>query len=126
MINVYNATEQTVQPGEALIFDGSNFRNKCSCGNNIIVGSGVYRIGLNLNSTPTVAGQITWNIVADNISVPGGEIQTPGTTVGIFENGSAEVIIITSGRTNIQVINNSENPVTVPANGASLVLKREG
>lgn len=127
MFSVYNVSEQTVQPGEALILDGVNFlpRNTCRNTNNF-VRTGIQRITANINSTPTVTGQITWNITAGNVPIPGATIQTPGTTVGTYENGSSEVIIPVEGRTVIQIINNSENPVTVPPRGASLTARREG
>lgn len=126
MFSVYNISEQTIEVGEALILDGVNFSPKCGCRNtNNFIGTGVQRITANINSTPTVAGQITWNISVGNTIVPGGTIQTPGTTIGTFENGSAEVIIPVQGRTSVQIINNSANPVTVPARGASLTVRRD-
>ena len=125
MINVYNLTEQTVEPGEALILDGTNF-GRCNCNNtNLIFRPGVYRLAVSENSAPTVAGQIIWNLTADGVVIPGGEIQTPGTTVEINENGSAEVIIPVSGNTSIRLVNNSENADVVPARNASLIIRRE-
>lgn len=125
MINVYNLNEQIVNPGEALILDGTNF-GKCNCNNTTnIFRPGVYRISINENSSPTVAGQIIWNLTADSTNIPGGIIQTPGTTVDINENGSAEVIILVGNNTSIKLINNSENAVKVPARNASLTIKRE-
>lgn len=127
MFSVYNLTEQTVRPGEAIVLDGINFIPSCAIRTvNRAVKAGIQRISASVNSTPTVAGQIVWNIEADNTPIPGGSIQTPGTTVGTYENGSAEVIVPTTCNTSIQIVNNSENPVTVPARGASLVVKREG
>lgn len=125
MFNVYNINEQTIAPGEAIILDGVNFSPKCGCRNtNNFIGTGVYRISASVNSTPTVAGQIIWNLTADNVVIPGGTIQIPGTTIGTYENGSAEVIIPVEGRTSIQIVNNSANPVTIPARGISLVARR--
>lgn len=127
MFSVYNIIEQTVKPGEALVLDGVNFIPNCSIRTvNRAVRAGIQRISASINSTPTVAGQIIWDVEADNTPIPGATIQTPGTTVGTYENGSAEVIIPTTCNTSIQIVNNSENPVTVPARGASLVVKREG
>ena len=127
MFSVYNIIEQTVKPGEAVVLDGVNFIPNCSIRTvNRAVRAGIQRISASINSTPTVAGQIIWDVEADNTPIPGATIQTPGTTVGTYENGSAEVIIPTTCNTSIQIVNNSENPVTVPARGASLVVKREG
>ncbi|MBR1386442.1 MAG: hypothetical protein IJ568_06400 [Bacilli bacterium] len=127
MFSVYNITEQTVRPGEALILDGINFLPNCAIKTvNRTVRAGIQRISASINSTPTVAGQIVWDVEAGNTPIPGATIQTPGTTPGTYENGSTEVIIPTVYNTSIQLVNNSENPVTVPARGASLVVKREG
>ena len=127
MFSVYNINEQTIQPGEAIILDGVNFKSRCNCNTtNNFVGTGIQRITASVNSTPTVAGQIIWNITADNVVIPGAIIQTPGTTIGTYENGSTEVIIPVQGRTSIQIINASENPITIPARGVSLTVRREG
>ncbi len=127
MFSVYNITEQTVSPGEAIILDGVNFIPACALRTvNRTVKAGIQRISATVNSTPTVTGQIIWNVEASNSVIPGATIQTPGTTVGTYENGSAEVIIPTLCNTSIQIVNGSENPVTVPARGASLTVKREG
>lgn len=127
MFNVYNVSEQTVNPGEAILLDGVNFIPACALRTvNRSVKAGIQRISASVNSTPTVAGQIIWNVTADNTVIPGATMQTPGTTVGTYENVSTEVIIPTQNNTTIQIVNNSENPVTVPARGASLAVRREG
>lgn len=125
MINVYNLSEQTVEPGEELVFDGTNF-GRCGCNNiNTISRPGIYRITVNENSSPTVAGQIIWNLTADSANLPGGVIQTPGTTVDVNENGSAEIIVPIGPSTTIRLVNNSANAVKVPARNASLTIRRE-
>ena len=129
MINAYNVSQQTVAVGDGLVFDGLNFgRNRCFCNttnnNFMVTRNGTYSIRVNTNVTPTVAGQITLNLVASGTDLTGGEIQLPGAVVGTYDNGSAEVIVNLFAGTRISLVNNSANPVTFSAAGTSIVINR--
>lgn len=109
MINAINTNPvQTVQSGANVLFNGANVRTK-SCKNcnsrgwlNFnsinsgifeITKSGIYFIQFNGNVAPTVAGQIIVDITNAGENIVGGEMQSPGTTVGTFENISAGVLV---------------------------------
>lgn len=129
MINAYNISEQTLEENDAITFDGFNFgRNRFTCDNNpsnfLVTRNGSYEITASLNVAPTVAGQMTFNIVSSGSDIPGGEILLPGATVGTFENGSTSVIVNLFAGTRISVVNRTADPVTLPAQGASIIVKR--
>lgn len=107
MINAVNTNPvQTVEAGQNVLFNATNVRtNSCkSCQgwlNFNAVNSGIfeitkpgyYFIHFNSNVSPTVAGQITVNLTNAGENIIGGEMQSPGTTVGTFENISAGILV---------------------------------
>ena len=107
MINAVNTNPvQTVQPGANVLFNATNVRTKsCKscCGwlnfNSInsgifeITKPGFYFIHFNGNVAPSVAGQITVNITNAGENIIGGEMQSPGTTVDVFESISAGILV---------------------------------
>ena len=138
MINAINILAQTIEPDQNVIFTGYNVltassSNGCSGWLNHNEGSGlfqitkpgIYQISFNANVTPTVAGEIVLNISNSGESIAGGEMRTPGTTVGTFENVSAMILVRVpcGGSTTITVKNNTPtNPITLE--DASLVITR--
>ena len=129
MINAYNISEQTLNPEDRITFDGYNFGSNRYCDNNpsnfLVTKTGVYEIKVSLNVAPTVAGQELFNIVASGTNVSGGEINLSGSDVGVFENGSTDVIVPLFAGTRISIVNNTEtNPVTLKANASSVIIKR--
>lgn len=106
MINAIASIPQTVLPTNNVIFTNYNVRtgscnNGCSgwLNNNEnsglfqITKAGIYEISFNANVAPTVAGAITLNITSEGESISGGQMQTAGTTVDVFENVSASVLV---------------------------------
>lgn len=138
MINAINNTQQTVLPGANILFNGSNVRTRsCSscCGwlnHNInsglfeITKSGIYEITFSANVAPTVAGPITLNITNGGENIIGGEMQTPGTTEGVFENVSATILVeVPCNCCDTFTIKNNipTNPITVGI-GPSIVITK--
>ena len=106
MINAINNTVQTVQPLANVFFNGFNVRTKncnscqgwlnfngASSGLFEITKAGIYQITFSANVAPTVAGQITLNITNAGENIVGGQMQTPGTTVDVFENVSKTILV---------------------------------
>lgn len=137
MINSTNTVNQTVTPTSNVVFTTNNvISNKCnSCCGNInhndgsgifsIVKCGIYRISFNANVAPTVDGAITLNITNAGENIAGGQMQTAGTTVGTFENVSAEVLVkVCPNQTAIITVKNNTptNPITVSQ--PSLIIER--
>lgn len=138
MINSVNPINQTVQPLDNVIFTGNNVRtNSCNscCGwlshnNNsgifTITKPGIYKVHFNANVAPTVAGPITLNITNSGENIAGGEMKTAGTTINVFENISAEVLIKVPCNSSVVITvknNTPTNPITVSQ--PSLVITRE-
>ena len=137
MINAVNSINQTVQPTANVIFTGSNVRtNACGCngwlshndnsGLFTLTRPGIYKIHFNANVAPTVAGAITLNITNAGENIAGGEMQTAGTTVGTFENISAEILVRVPCNSSVVITvknNTATNPITVSQ--PSLVITRE-
>ena len=139
MINAINTNPtQTVNAGANVLFNGTNVRtNSCkSCcqgwlnfnsvnsGIFEITKPGIYEIHFNANVAPTVAGQITVNLTNAGENIIGGEMQTAGTTVDVFDNVAAEILVqVPCNCCDIFTIkNNSENPVVF--NNPSLTIER--
>ena len=137
MINAINSTNQTVQPTGNIIFAGSNVRtNSCnSCcgwlthnensGLFTITKAGIYKVHFNANVAPTVAGAITVNITNSGENISGGEMTTAGTTVGTFENISADVLVRVPCNSSVIITikdNTATNPITVSQ--PSLIITR--
>ena len=108
MINAINTTPtQTVRAGANVLFNAANVQtNSCkpcrgwlnfgnvNSGLFEITKPGYYFIHFNANVSPnTTAGQITVNITNAGENIIGGEMQSPGTTVGTFENIAAGVLV---------------------------------
>lgn len=138
MINSINPTNQTVQPLANVVFLGNNvISNKCNtcCGSInhndgsgifTITKPGVYKVHFNANVAPTVAGPITLNITNSGENISGGEMKSPGTTVGVFDNVSAEILVKVCPNQSVPItIKNSTptNPITVSQ--PSLIITRE-
>lgn len=137
MINAVNSINQTVQPTANVIFTGNNVRtNACGCsgwlshndnsGLFTLTRPGIYKIHFNANVAPTVAGAITLNITNAGENIAGGEMQTAGTTVGTFENISAEILVRVPCNSSVVITvknNTATNPITVSQ--PSLVITRE-
>jgi len=129
MIDAYNLTEQTLATGDYVTFNGYNYGgNKwCSADQNslTITRTGTYEIEGIVNATPTVAGQMQFNLTRNGTNIPGGFVYLPGTTVGITENGSARVIVNAFAGTTFGIRNNTAtNPVTIPEQATSIIIKR--
>ena len=137
MINAINNINQTVQPLANILFNGSNVRTRsCSscCGwlnHNInsglfeITKPGIYEITFSANVAPTVAGAITLNITNSGENIIGGQIQTAGTTAGVFGNVSKTILVeVPCNCCDTFTIKNSTltNPITV--SDPSLVIER--
>lgn len=138
MINSVNPINQTVQPAANVIFTGNNVRtNACNscCGwlshnNNsgifTLTKAGIYKIHFNANVAPTVEGPITLNITNAGENIAGGEMKTAGTTINVFENISAEVLVRVPCNSSVVITvrnNTPTNPITVSQ--PSLVITRE-
>lgn len=138
MINAINTIEQTVQPTANIIFAGSNVRtNACnSCcgwlnhndnsGIFTITKPGIYKIHFNANVAPTVAGAITLNITNAGENISGGEMESSGATVNVFDNISAEVLVRVPCNSSVVITiknNTPTNPITVSQ--PSLTITRE-
>lgn len=138
MINSVNPINQTVQPTANVIFTGNNVRtNSCNgcCGwlnhnNNsgifTLTKAGIYRIHFNTNVAPTVAGAITLNITNAGENISGGEMRTAGTTVGTFENVSADILVRVPCNSSVVLTiknNTPTNPITISQ--PSLIITRE-
>jgi len=129
MINAYNLTEQELAQGEFITFSGFNFGCNKFCNGDqnslTITRTGTYEITVSVNASPTVAGQMRFDLTRNSTVIPGGSIYLPGTTVDIIENGSTKVVVNAFAGTSFGVRNSTEtNPVTVPAQGASIVIRR--
>lgn len=138
MINSVNPVNQTVQPTANVIFTGSNVRtNSCNscCGwlnhnNNsgifTLTKPGIYKVHFNANVAPTVAGAITLNITNAGENITGGEMNSAGATIGVFDNVSAEILVrVPCNSSVILTIKNNTptNPITVSQ--PSLTITRE-
>ena len=129
MINAYNLTEQELDPEEYINFTGYNFgRNRwCNYSDNTltITQNGTYEITASVNAQPSVAGQMQFNITRNGTNVPGGFIYLPGVAATTIENGSTKVIVNAFAGTNFGIKNNTlTNPVIIPEQGASIVIRR--
>lgn len=138
MINSTNNTIQTIQPTANVLFNTNNVRTK-SCegccgwlthteGSGIftLTKPGVYKIHFNANVAPTVAGPITLNITNAGESIIGGQMNTPGTAVGVFSNVAAEVLVRVPCNSSVVITvknNTPTNPITM--NNPSIVITRE-
>ena len=90
-----------VNAGDTVTFDQVLFVND---GTNAKVGE------------PTVAGATTLNITNAGENIAGGEMNTAGTTVGTFENVSAEVLVRVPCNSSVVITvkdNTATNPITV-------------
>lgn len=138
MINAVNPINQTVQPLANVIFTGNNVRtNSCNncCGwlthnNNsgifTLTKPGIYKVHFNANVSPTVAGAITLNITNAGENISGGEMKSPGTTIDVFDNVSAEVLVRVPCNSSVVITiknNTPTNPITVSQ--PSLTITRE-
>lgn len=129
MINAYNLTEQTLEPGEFVTFDGYNFGCNKFCSSDqsslTITRTGTYEIRANVSVTPTIAGQMQFNLTRNSANIPGGFIYLPGTAVGTIESGSASVIVNAFAGTSFGLRNNTAtNPVTLPERATSITIRR--
>ena len=129
MINAYNLTEQELTQGEFVSFNGYNFGGNKFCSGDqsslTVTRTGTYEITATVNATPTVAGQMQFNLTRNGANIPGGFIYLPGTTVGVIENGSTKVIVNAFAGTSFGLRNNTEtNPVTLPEQATSITIKR--
>lgn len=138
MINAINTNPvQNVEAGANVLFNGTNVRtgscNSCKGWLNFnsvnsgifeITKPGIYEIHFNANVSPTVAGQITLNITNAGENIIGGEMQTPGTTPGTFENVAAEILVqVPCNCCDIFTVkNNTDEAITV--NNPSLTIER--
>ena len=128
MINAVNPINQTIQPTANVVFTGTNVKtNACnSCcgwlthndnsGIFTLTKPGIYKIHFNANVAPTVAGATTLNITNAGENIAGGEMNTAGTTVGTFENVSAEVLVRVPCNSSVVITvrdNTATNPITV-------------
>ena len=138
MINSTNVNVQTIQPLANVLFTSNNVRtNSCNgcCGwlsHNegsgifTLTKPGIYKIHFNANVSPTVAGEMTLNITNAGENITGGQMQTPGTTVGSFSNISSEVLVRVPCNTSVIITiknNTPTNPITM--NNPSLTITRE-
>lgn len=138
MINSTNSITQTVQPGANVLFNSSNVRtNSCnSCcgwlnhnqnsGIFTLTKPGIYKIHFNANVAPTVIGQITLNITNAGENITGGEMNSPGSSITLFDNISSEILVRVPCNSSviITVKNNTlTNPIMVSQ--PSLVITRE-
>ena len=137
MINAINNTVQTIQPGNNVLFNGSNVRTRsCSscCGwlnHNLnsglfeITKPGIYEITFSANVASTVAGPITLNITNSGENIIGGQMQADGNQVDVFENVACSILVeVPCNCCDTFTIKNntSENPITV--NNPSVVITR--
>ena len=138
MINAVNTNPvQTVGAGQNVLFNGTNVRtgscngcrgwlnfNAVNSGIFEITKPGIYKIHFNANVAPTVAGQITINLTNAGENIIGGEMQTAGTTVDVFENIAAEILVqVPCNCCDIFTVkNNTDNPVEF--NNPSLTITR--
>jgi hypothetical protein len=129
MINAYNLTEQTLEPGDYVTFNGYNFGGNrwCNADQNslTITRTGTYEIEGIVNATPTVEGQMQFNLTRNGTNIPGGFIYLPGTTVDVTENGSTKVVVNAYAGTTFGLRNNTvTNPVTIPEQATSIIIRR--
>ena len=129
MINAYNLTEQTLESGEFVVFDGYNFGCNKFCSSDqsslTITRTGTYEITATVNATPTVAGQMQFNLTRNSANIPGGFIYLSGATVGTIENGSVSVVVNAFAGTSFGLRNNTAtNPVTLPERATTITIRR--
>ena len=138
MINAINTNPvQNVNAGANVLFNGTNVRtgacngcrgwlnfNSVNSGIFEITKPGIYEIHFNANVAPTVAGPITLNITNAGENIIGGEMQTAGTTVDVFENVASEILVqVPCNCCDIFTIkNNTGEAITV--NNPSLTIER--
>ena len=129
MIDAYNLTEQTLEPNDYVTFNGYNFGGNrwCSSVQNslTITRTGTYEIEAIVNATPTVAGQIQFNLTRNGTNIPGGFIYLPGVATTTTENGSTKVIVNAYAGTTFGLRNNTAtNPVIIPEQATSIIIRR--
>lgn len=139
MIDATNPIVQSVQPGQNVIFTGTNVvTNSCNscCGWLVhntnsgiftITKPGIYRVHFNGNVTNTVAvASITLDITNAGESIAGGTMTTTPAALGSYENVSSELLIRVPCNTSVVVTvknNTATNPILVSQ--PSLVITRE-
>lgn len=129
MINAYNLTEQTLSTGDYVTFNGYNFGGNKFCSGDqnslTVTRTGTYEIQVVVNATPTVAGQMQFNITRNGSNIPGGFIYLPGVATTTTENGSAKVIVNAFAGTTFGLRNNTEtNDVVLPEQATTITIKR--
>lgn len=129
MIDAYNLTEQELEQGEYVTFNGYNFGGNKFCNSDqnslTITRTGVYEIEGIVSATPSVAGQMQFNLTRNGTNIPGGYIYLPGASITAIDTASTKVVVNAFAGTTFGIRNNTAtNPVTLPEQATSIIIKR--
>lgn len=129
MIDAYNLTEQELEPGEYVTFNGYNFGGNRWCSNDqnslTITKTGTYEIEGIVSAQPSVAGQMQFNLTRNGTNIPGGFIYLPGAAITTINTASTKVVVNAFAGTTFGLRNNTAtNPVTLPEQATSIIIRR--
>lgn len=132
MIELSNSTTQTLESGQALLFDVTNLKTRCTAECHRAGMSdiklrlpGIYEVAFSGNIAGVAAGAVQLSISAGNAVLPGSTMIATSTAAGDANNVAKTVLLGTGcGMYDvIRIVNSGAGALTV-APGANIVIRK--
>lgn len=132
MIELSNSTTQTLESGQAILFDVTNLKTRCTAECHRAGMSdiklrlpGIYEVAFSGNIAGVAAGAVQLSISAGNAVLPGSTMIATSTAVGDANNVAKTMLLGTGcGMYDvIRIVNSGADALTV-APGANIVIRK--